>query len=209
MATLADILRQTGYAQDGKLTAPVTESPMTKALSEHIKTLPQQLATNQAALDSAIGSWNKTDFGTGQPNPNYRPEAIAELTQLMPNLASTIKPLTAKQFEKMYSQHIDIRNRSDKLGEERLKAIQEEGFKQGFGLNTLPVYKGGEPRNIVDKVYSPQKGDYVYLVPNNYAEKISSGAKVKGGWKPQENEVLKIEQDYPSLYEEYLKYFKK
>lgn len=86
MATLADVLRQTGYAQDGTLAAPATDSPMTKALSEHIKTLPQQLATNQAALDSAINSWNKTDFGTGQPNPNYRPEAIAELTQLMPNI---------------------------------------------------------------------------------------------------------------------------
>ena len=86
MATLADVLRQTGYSQDGTLAAPATESPMTKALSEHIKTLPQQLATNQAALDSAIGSWNKTDFGTGLPNPNYRPEAIAELTQLMPNI---------------------------------------------------------------------------------------------------------------------------
>lgn len=89
MAKLADILRQTGYAQDGTLVAPATESPMTKALSEHIKTLPQQLATNQAALDSAIGSWNKTDFGTGLPNPNYRPEAIAELTQLMPNMMGT------------------------------------------------------------------------------------------------------------------------
>ena len=86
MATLADVLRQTGYSQDGALAAPATDSPMTKALSEHIKTLPQQLATNQAALDSAIGSWNKTDFGTGLPNPNYRPEAIAELTQLMPNI---------------------------------------------------------------------------------------------------------------------------
>ena len=86
MATLADALRQTGYSQDGTLAAPTTESPMTKALSEHIKTLPQQLATNQAALDNAIGSWNKTDFGTGQPNPNYRPEAIQELTQLMPNV---------------------------------------------------------------------------------------------------------------------------
>ena len=86
MATLADVLRKTGYSQDGTLAAPTTESPMTKALSEHIKTLPQQLATNQAALDSAIGSWNKTDFGTGLPNPNYRPEAIQELTQLMPNV---------------------------------------------------------------------------------------------------------------------------
>jgi len=90
MATLADALRQTGYSQDGTLVSPSTDSPMTKALSEHIKTLPQQLATNQAALDSAIGSWNKTDFATGQPNPNYRPEAIQELTQFLPNFAGMI-----------------------------------------------------------------------------------------------------------------------
>lgn len=106
MATLADVLRQTGYSQDGTLTAPATESPMTKALSEHIKTLPQQLATNQAALDSAIGSWNKTDFGTGLPNQNYRPEAIQEVTAMMP-IAGTIakalprKELIAQQIEKI------------------------------------------------------------------------------------------------------------
>ena len=38
MPTLADVLRQTGYAQDGTLATPTpTESPMTKALAEHIK----------------------------------------------------------------------------------------------------------------------------------------------------------------------------
>ena len=77
MATLADVLRN--YA-------PPTDSALADPIKEHFRTLPQQLATNQAALDSAIGSWNKTDFGTGQPNPNYRPEAINELTQLMPNV---------------------------------------------------------------------------------------------------------------------------
>ena len=65
---------------------PPTESALADPIKEHFRTLPQQLATNQAALDSAIGSWNKTDFGTGLPNPNYRPEAIQELTQLMPNI---------------------------------------------------------------------------------------------------------------------------
>ena len=66
---------------------PPTESALSDPIKEHFRTLPAQLATNQAALDSAIGSWNKTDFATGQPNPNYRPEAMAELTQLMPNMA--------------------------------------------------------------------------------------------------------------------------
>ena len=77
MATLADVLRN--YT-------PPTESALADPIKQHFATLPQQLATNQTALDSAIGSWNKTDFGTGQPNPNYRPEAMQELTQLMPGM---------------------------------------------------------------------------------------------------------------------------
>ena len=99
MATLADILRQTGYSQDGELTAPAPVAPtMTSILQKHIATLPQQLATNQQAMNSAIGGWNKTDFGTGQPNPNYRPEAIQELTQLMPNVAGIISPKVVNQM---------------------------------------------------------------------------------------------------------------
>ena len=87
--SLADALRQTGYSQDGELAVPASVEPtMTSILQKHIASLPQQLATNQAALDSAIGSWNKTDFGTGKPNANYRPEAIQELTQLMPNVGA-------------------------------------------------------------------------------------------------------------------------
>jgi hypothetical protein len=79
MATLADALR--GYT-------PPTTSALADPIVEHFRTLPQQLATNQAAMNNTLGSWNKTDFGTGQPNPNYRPEAINELTQMMPNIGA-------------------------------------------------------------------------------------------------------------------------
>lgn len=78
MATLADLLRE-GYV-------PPKESALADPIKEHFRTLPTQLAKNQAALDSAINSWNKTDFATGKLNPNYRPEAMAELTQLMPGI---------------------------------------------------------------------------------------------------------------------------
>ena len=87
MPTLAEILRQTGYSNDGELSAPAPVAPtMTTILQKHIASLPQQLATNQAAMDNTIKSWNKTDFGTGQPNPNYRPEALNEFAQLVPNM---------------------------------------------------------------------------------------------------------------------------
>jgi len=48
MATLADALRQTGYAQDGTLGTPApVNSPMTTALAEHIKSIPQKFNENQ------------------------------------------------------------------------------------------------------------------------------------------------------------------
>ena len=85
MPTLADALRQTGYVQNDQ-PVPQPSTGMAEMLRQHMASLPEQLSTNQAALDSAMGSWNKTDFATGQPNPNYRPEAIQELTQLMPSI---------------------------------------------------------------------------------------------------------------------------
>jgi hypothetical protein len=75
MPTLADALR--GYQ-------PPTTSALSDPMVEHFRTLPQQLATNQQAMDNTMASMYKTDMGTGQPNPNYRPEAMNEFTQMMP-----------------------------------------------------------------------------------------------------------------------------
>lgn len=111
MATLSDLLR-TGYT-------PPTESPMVDPIKEHFRTLPQQLATNQQALDSAIGSWNKTDFGTGQANPNYRPEAMAELTQLMPNvMGSTRKEVLLQNFNKIAGGEKPVRSAVVLIGDD-------------------------------------------------------------------------------------------
>ena len=97
MPTLADALRQTGYVQNDQ-PVPQPSTGMAEMLRQHMASLPEQLSTNQAALDSAMGSWNKTDFATGQPNPNYRPEALAELTAFMPGVMGSTKnivgPLT-------------------------------------------------------------------------------------------------------------------
>ena len=77
MPTLADALR--GYQ-------PPTTSALADPIVEHFRTLPQQLATNQQAMDNTMASMYKTDMATGQPNPNYRPEAMNEFTQIMPNV---------------------------------------------------------------------------------------------------------------------------
>lgn len=75
------------------LLGTVGENPNARMMSmaqDYARNLPQQLAINQAAMDKAIGGWNRTDFATGQANPNYYPEAVSELTQLMPNMAGMI-----------------------------------------------------------------------------------------------------------------------
>lgn len=75
--TLADALR--GYT-------PPTTSALGDPIVEHFRTLPQQLATNQQAMDKTMAGIYKTDLGTGKPNPNYYPEAMGEFSQLMPNV---------------------------------------------------------------------------------------------------------------------------
>jgi len=83
MPTLADALRQTGYSQDGTLAAPVTDSPMTKALSEHIKGLPQQFNKNQAdqmALLNQAFPGNTYESMMTQGDP----KAMAELAMQVP-----------------------------------------------------------------------------------------------------------------------------
>jgi hypothetical protein len=89
MATLADVLR--GYT-------PPTESALADPIKEHFRTLPQQLETNQRAMDKTMAGMYKTDF-LGKDNPNYYPEAMQEFTQnYAPNVMGSIKnvvgPLT-------------------------------------------------------------------------------------------------------------------
>jgi hypothetical protein len=81
MATLAEILR--GYQ-------PPTKSALADPIKEHFRTLPQQLETNQRAMDKTMAGMYKTDF-MGKENPNYYPEAIQEFTQnYAPNVMGSI-----------------------------------------------------------------------------------------------------------------------
>lgn len=77
MATLAEVLR--GYT-------PPTTSALADPIKEHFRTLPQQLETNQRAMDKTMAGMYQTDF-LGKPNPNYYPEAMNEFAQLAPNVA--------------------------------------------------------------------------------------------------------------------------
>ncbi len=117
------------------------------------------------------------------------------------------KPLTAKQFERNYLQHIDLRNRKGK-SEEAAQKIKTEGFRPGAGVNLMTVSRGGEPRNWAERRFQPQKDDVVYLVPKSAQVKMrGEGEKVAEGWKPAPHEVLTISETGQDLYQAYLDKF--
>jgi hypothetical protein len=97
MPTLAETLR--GYQ-------PPTTSALADPIKEHFRTLPQQIETNQRAMDKTMGGMYQTD-PLGKPNPNYYPEAMGEFTQMMPNMMGAIskvlprKEIIAKELEKV------------------------------------------------------------------------------------------------------------
>jgi hypothetical protein len=129
MPTLAEVLRQTGYAQDGTITPQPVNSPMTKALSEHIKGLPQQFAANQAEQMALLGK--------AFPGNTYEsmmtqgdPKAMAELAMQVPIVGMTKAALPRKE-----------------LIEQQLSALEDTGRAKAGGqvadANGF-FYKGGQ-----------------------------------------------------------------
>jgi hypothetical protein len=128
--------------------------------------------------------------------------------QIAKALVALQHPMPEKKFYDTYSQHIDLRNRgAAEAAAAAQQQIMESGFNQGGNVNTLPAYRGGPPANVVDMKLAPRAGDTVYLVPNEATRETGNGLVINPGWKPQPHEVLNIDQDYPSLYQQYLKHF--
>ena len=117
MATLAEVLR--GYQ-------PPTTSVLADPIKEHFRTLPQQIETNQRAMDKTMAGMYQTDF-LGKPNPNYYPEAVSEFTQYMPNImGSTINKNLIQGLRNSKIGEFDLRFDPRKLETEKI-------------ANTVPV----------------------------------------------------------------------
>lgn len=112
--------------------------------------------------------------------------------------------LPEKEFRKLYSQHIDLRNRGKDAQKVREK-IMLEGWKPGFGPNTMPIYDPKAPANITTTLYAPQKGDVIYLPLNKEMRKVGKDFIVKEGWKPKPYEAVIVEYDNQNPYELYKK----
>ncbi len=108
--------------------------------------------------------------------------------------------ITRAEFQRTYLQHIDVRGR-DGSAVDTLAAVNSDGFKAGMGVNLLPVWTGGEARNIMEQRFLPKAGDVVYLVPPEGRTEGGNGAKIKDGWKPAQGEAVTVDYDGQDLYE--------
>lgn len=115
------------------------------------------------------------------------------------------KPLTERQFYSQYVQHIDLRARASGKADQTREAILRDGFKKGVNVNAFPPYRGGEPTDIMQRRYMPRAGDIVYLAPKSAWKDTPNGATIQNGWKPEPWEAIKVTEDGPSMYQEYLK----
>ena len=118
------------------------------------------------------------------------------------------KPLTESKFYREYMAHKDLQGKAAGNAEEVAAQIAETGFRRGRNVNLLPAYRGGQPTNVMERGYAPMKGDTVYLIPKEGRESTGNGDVIKAGYRPKPYEVLRIDSDYPSLYQEYLKAWK-
>jgi len=84
--TLADALRQTGYAKDGQLQAPTPTQPnLSTMAADYLRQLPEKTAQNAINTNKMVQGVFPTD-PFGKPNPNYYPEAMSEFANFVPNL---------------------------------------------------------------------------------------------------------------------------
>jgi hypothetical protein len=107
--------------------------------------------------------------------------------------------LDEKQFRDFYSQHIDLRNRGKDAAAIRDKII-DEGWKPGFGVNTLPIYNPRD-KSFMSQQFAPKKGDMIYFSPSDELRDTGNGLSIKEGWKPKPYETAIVEHDNQNPYE--------
>jgi hypothetical protein len=94
MATLAEVLRQTGYAQGNQLQAPAPTQPnLSTVAGDYFAQLPAKTAQNAINTNKMVQGVFPTD-PFGKPNPNYYPEAMREFADYAPNLMGSFLPST-------------------------------------------------------------------------------------------------------------------
>jgi len=147
----------------------------------------------------------KPPLGRGV-TPKTKPERIYQPTisekAPIPSLVKEAKKYkSAEEFVK--AQEAPIAQHK-LLGDVRdLEGIKQEGFREGFNVNALPISRGGSPTNIIDIKYGAKKGDTLIVVPKSQITETPNGYKVKKGFKPNDSQIIKVTQDYQDVLSTY------
>ena len=182
-----------------KETGPVQGPSLSSIFSKHMATLPEQIETNQRAMDKTMSGIYKTD-PLGKPNPNYYPEAIQEFTQnYMPNLMGiTIGPNAkfwnkeaAKKFLELEKLGHPVENTWPATGTFRdidnnvKQKISDAQAKFMFEFNNLKK----DPKNFYHREQEGQLGgmfSHADLVDNypDMMSKIRMAVRKNEDWAP-------------------------
>ena len=113
-----------------------------------------------------------------------------------------------QSFENKYvAQHKDLRSVGDVAQRATEKSIRDTGMKEGMNVNALPISVGREYNpnaELLDyptRKFGNKKGDVIYLLPKEAVISGKNGYKIKAGFKPSANEVVRIEYDGQSTYD--------
>jgi GNAT superfamily N-acetyltransferase len=146
MATLAEILRQTGYAKDGQLQAPAPTQPNLSTMSgDYIRQLPQKFNENQAEQMAMLARAFPDDT-----LKNADPKVMAEMAMQVP-LGGTVKNIAKSLQDKGLILDVYESAKTPQITLSRIE-VPKEMRSKGMGteaLNDLSQYADETGKTVV------------------------------------------------------------
>lgn len=144
MATLAEVLRQTGYAQGNQLQAPAPTQPnLSTVAGDYFAQLPAKTAQNAINTNRMVQGVFPT-LPNGQPNPDYYPDALREFSDYVPNLMGSVAnviPATARMLIAQKNAALPVKKGGLGLAPDNTQWQRAEAM--GFNVRE-PMYHGTE-----------------------------------------------------------------
>lgn len=130
------------------------------------------------------------DTGQGRTSPTNAPQRPRRRKKTDGDPAT----MTPREFYSAgFYIHNDLRSGNDSAATR--EAILRDGFWRGMNVNAVPasVARPDETSPVARK-YAPRPGADTYLVPPEGIEQGPNGAKVKQGWKPRPDQIIRIKE---------------
>ena len=181
------------------------QEPQDPSLLDVVANVPNPAGDVASGL-LAAQDVSKGNYGTAVLNSLGLLPFVPSMGAIVKNIGK--EPLSEKEFYKIYkAQHKDIRSADDEAKNKTMESILQYGFNKGVNVNALPVFRGGQASNVIDKRYGNKAGDRVYLLPQEGVIEGGNGLITAPGYKPNQMEVINILNDREPSYLAYLRNF--